>query len=85
MPVLLCLLLAAVSFDAIAANEPSFRKLDRDRDGQLSALEVATLQLDFHALDTDGNGYLSRGEIDQAEIPADEHAAPTPGRNAGRP
>lgn len=63
MPALLCLLLASAP---LAADDSSFRKLDRDRDGQLSAREVAPLRLDFHGLDTNNNGYLSRNELGRA-------------------
>lgn len=63
------LLLIALSSATVAA-ESSFRTLDLDRDGQLSAREVPALPVQFHALDTDGNGYLSRSEFQEAEIEA---------------
>lgn len=71
MSMLLRLLLIALPLNAAVAEESLFGNLDRDRDGQLSAREVATLSLNFSALDTDGNGYLSRSELARAQMTDD--------------
>ncbi|CAH9014257.1 EF-hand domain-containing protein [Candidatus Nitrosacidococcus sp. I8] len=55
------------------ANEQFFQELDKNKDGRISELEVDLAADDrFHAIDLDGDGYLSDQELYLAVLKQEE-------------
>lgn len=63
---------------------PLIRALDANRDGEITAGEIASAPSSLRTLDTDGDGALSFAELHPAP-PAGAPAPPAPGNRAGRP